>query len=276
MRRSPPNSNHFAAEMKQSRGFLHGVISYREKMADPPCHKTTPSFGPLPWLHEGFLSWLKKHIRHVHGWSFLSLPSKHIQTCFLPWTSIFWWFGCHGFYFPINIGLHSSSQLTNSYFSEGWLNHQPVFEAAWSSNFVAVHSPTPPLINPGLSKFCGARPWLADPHRFLHQAATWDLLTESLHGAKFVYLISMVVSGCLWDVYVYIYIYTYVHTYIYIYTYIHKLILICIYIHKLILICIYIHTYILTHIQTNRQPDIHTYRQTYIHFEFMNRTITAL
>ena len=29
--------------------------------------------------------------------------------------------GCHKFYFPNNIGLMSSSQLTNSYFSEGWL-----------------------------------------------------------------------------------------------------------------------------------------------------------
>ena len=33
--------------------------------------------------------------------------------------------GCHEFYFPINIGFLSSSQLTNSYFSEGWPNHQP-------------------------------------------------------------------------------------------------------------------------------------------------------
>ena len=32
----------------------------------------------------------------------------------------------HGiFYVPINIGFMSSSQLTNSYFSEGWPNHQP-------------------------------------------------------------------------------------------------------------------------------------------------------
>ena len=31
-----------------------------------------------------------------------------------------WWFGCHQFYFPIHIGLLSSSQLTHSYFSEGW------------------------------------------------------------------------------------------------------------------------------------------------------------
>ena len=36
-----------------------------------------------------------------------------------------WWFGCHQSYFPRNIGLLSSSQLTNSYFSEGWPNHQP-------------------------------------------------------------------------------------------------------------------------------------------------------
>ena len=28
-----------------------------------------------------------------------------------------WWFGCHEFDFPINIGLLSSSQLTNSYVS---------------------------------------------------------------------------------------------------------------------------------------------------------------
>ena len=35
-----------------------------------------------------------------------------------------WWFGCHEFYFPINIGLHSSSQLTDHIFSEGWPNHQ--------------------------------------------------------------------------------------------------------------------------------------------------------
>ena len=31
-----------------------------------------------------------------------------------------WWFGCHEFYFPIWLGFLSSSQLTKSYFSEGW------------------------------------------------------------------------------------------------------------------------------------------------------------
>ena len=33
-----------------------------------------------------------------------------------------WWFGCHFFLHLLGI---SSSQLTNSYFSEGWPNHQP-------------------------------------------------------------------------------------------------------------------------------------------------------
>jgi hypothetical protein len=37
-----------------------------------------------------------------------------------------WCFGSMEFYdFPYMIGM-SSSQLTNSYFSEGWLNHQPL------------------------------------------------------------------------------------------------------------------------------------------------------
>ena len=39
-----------------------------------------------------------------------------------------WWFGCHQFHFPINIGFLSSSQLTNSDFSEGWPNHQLFFQ----------------------------------------------------------------------------------------------------------------------------------------------------
>ena len=35
-----------------------------------------------------------------------------------------WWFGTC--FFPIQLGM-SSSQLTNSYFSEGLVNHQPVY-----------------------------------------------------------------------------------------------------------------------------------------------------
>ena len=46
-----------------------------------------------------------------------------------------WWFGCHQFYCPIHIGIMSSSQLTNSYFSEGWLKttNQKVYRGIrWS------------------------------------------------------------------------------------------------------------------------------------------------
>ena len=36
------------------------------------------------------------------------------------WCASGWWFGCHQFYFPMNLGFMSSSQLTDSYVSEGW------------------------------------------------------------------------------------------------------------------------------------------------------------
>ena len=49
-----------------------------------------------------------------------------------------WWFGTWILFFHI-LGI-SSSQLTNSYFSEGWLNHQPV-SYSWTSIF--AH----PLVN---------------------------------------------------------------------------------------------------------------------------------
>ena len=43
--------------------------------------------------------------------------SNHKRTCY---QKAGWWFGWNiNFYFPILIGLHSSSQLTKSYFSEG-------------------------------------------------------------------------------------------------------------------------------------------------------------
>ena len=40
--------------------------------------------------------------------------------------TIFWLVVWIFFYFSIQVGI-SSSQLTNSYFSEGWVYHQPVF-----------------------------------------------------------------------------------------------------------------------------------------------------
>ena len=67
------------------------------------------------------------------GWLWLAKSDKGIpKQPSLPWrivdtTDHIWLVvtGCHEFYFPINIGLRLSSQLTKSYFSEGWPNHQP-------------------------------------------------------------------------------------------------------------------------------------------------------
>ena len=61
-----------------------------------------------------------------HGW-----PRPGIETTMVTfglWKHNWIWLvvnGCHLDYFPIHIGLLSSSQLTTSYFSEGWPNHQP-------------------------------------------------------------------------------------------------------------------------------------------------------
>ena len=56
-------------------------------------------------------------------WITFSLQSSHHLK-----SPSGWWFGCHQFYFPIQLGI-SSSQLTNSYFSEGWPwpTNQPYF-----------------------------------------------------------------------------------------------------------------------------------------------------
>ena len=59
---------------------------------------------------------------------FMKIPNlKWMMTGGSPISSISgWWFGCHQFYFPINMGFRLSSQLTNSYFSRGVaLAHQP-------------------------------------------------------------------------------------------------------------------------------------------------------
>ena len=70
-----------------------------------------------------------------------------------------WWFGCHFWHFPRNIGFRSSSQLTKSYFSEGWrkttnqktIGNEPLemgkkmrffAEKIWPSFFVVKNDPT--------------------------------------------------------------------------------------------------------------------------------------
>ena len=76
-----------------------------------------------------------------------------------------WWFGCH-FLFSHILGM-SSSQLTNSYFSEGWPNHQP------DNISCGVHVPK---TNPK-KKHCLKRNILGGPHEFPNHN------THMLHGA---------------------------------------------------------------------------------------------
>ena len=58
------------------------------------------------------------------GWYQKFSPSPPCPHFFL----VVWNMNCiFPYIFPIILGM-SSSQLTNSYFSEGWLNHQPVFD----------------------------------------------------------------------------------------------------------------------------------------------------
>ena len=65
-----------------------------------------------------------------------------------------WWFGCHQFYFPRNIGLMSSSQLTDSYFSEGW---------PWPTNQIRNQSELPVHGTRRLSAWLGASQPLGAP-----------------------------------------------------------------------------------------------------------------
>ena len=84
-------------------GFLTVVTSTAciPKFCDPrPWPSLSPLLGPM---------WLPRP----------SLSSSSSSSS----SSFDWWFGTFSI-FPIILGM-SSSQLTNSYFSEGWPNHQP-------------------------------------------------------------------------------------------------------------------------------------------------------
>ena len=78
-------------------------------------------------LWRSFQSWLippMAHTRMIWGRWADGFPWFQWLRFFRQCSISGWWFGCHEFYFPINIGLRLSSQLTKSYFSEGWPNHQ--------------------------------------------------------------------------------------------------------------------------------------------------------
>ena len=97
--------------MGQHHGFHHlFTVRSSNPIAAPPWRQHVA----VAWLPSGIFSQcanLKLAIEIVE------IPMKKMVTG--------GWFGCHLDYFPRNIGLLSSSQLTHTYFSEGWPNHQP-------------------------------------------------------------------------------------------------------------------------------------------------------
>ena len=121
------------------------------------------------------------------------------------------------FFFPDILGI-SSSQLANSYFSQGWLNHQPDQEIHHQGNTLVF-----PCRPPQAAEVIDAR--------VRHFGR--DMFGEILWGS-YIYVM----------IYIYICIYIYYDIYIYIIIYIYKyiyinIIIIFIYIYNDIMICAY-------------------------------------
>ena len=88
-----------------------------------------------------------------------------------------WWWLEHDFYFSIQLGM-LSSQLTNSYFSEGWFNHQP--DVLNQEDKITMG------ISP--EQFCGS---LASNHWFhgeVSAATSWHGQAGTLPSGKQIYL----------------------------------------------------------------------------------------
>ena len=90
-----------------------------------------PLFGKHIWCHL-YRASCRMYLFNVLLWKIAMLMNG-------------WWFGCHEFYFPIYIGLLSSSQLTKSYFSEGW---PKTTNQEWLSVGSPPSSQGPVVLNP--------------------------------------------------------------------------------------------------------------------------------
>ena len=108
-----------------------------------------------------------------------------------------WWFGCHEFYFPRNIG-NVIIPIDGPYFSEGWVyNHQPVSIVGKSSHCMGQGAKARRFLWPvgwWLAGWCRMAEW----SQLL--SGWWMIFTEP---------------------YIYIYIHIHLYTYIYIYIYIY-------------------------------------------------------
>ena len=104
------------------------------------------SFSSSSLLNSSFLAALRTQARvagRPPGLALLPSPQEGLQTEDLQGRNWLVVNGGHFLNFPINIGLRLSSQLTNSYFSEVWPNHQPgkkEMEKWWSYEIWMEHN----------------------------------------------------------------------------------------------------------------------------------------
>ena len=85
---------------------------------------------PYVWATQGIMAMgvslpIMREFQPIYGdsWLLYNIWDNSKFPCAYIYIYIYvsgWWFGCHQFYFPILIGFRLSSQLTKSYFSEGW------------------------------------------------------------------------------------------------------------------------------------------------------------
>ena len=152
----------------------------------------------LSWIWIDLRSWLSSGapipsgVQALRSWGTSSEERCHWQTVprsvwqFMKMVSG-WWFGCHFWHFPRNIGLRLSSQLTKSYFSEGW---------PWPTNQRWFHSETAadlfcrrriPLRSLGISAVLDGRQWFAagrssEVGDLLHPLRVDEWIQWNLHG----------------------------------------------------------------------------------------------
>ena len=148
-----------------------------------------------------------------------------------------WWFGCHVLFSHI-LGM-SSSQLTNSYFSEGWPNHQPVIYGNPHMNspwilWAATYHASFPGASPGRNPWPRAWRWKVPSLR--RARPPQSLRKRKRHGTTAIHVVWGLIFGYIWHVYIYMYIYIYTYICIYIY--------ICISMHIYIYYIQYIYIYV--------------------------------
>ena len=117
-------TSHFDQPKNTTTTGGRGSFSIIPKTQSPSQRRTVGDESDFPWV----VSMGKYPIKFENRMIDRGSPMTQDSPPKCVFTRPGWWFGCHQFYFSRNIGLLSSSQLTNSnLFQEGWPNHQPVY-----------------------------------------------------------------------------------------------------------------------------------------------------